>query len=100
VHATKEELGRLDFEVLDPNHPERCIFGLMTGECDSDRASELIQLCTKVFLKNKDCSDEIEVTDKFKKWKWSPIEVYIMRPEARNENLIAFLKGETDNLEL
>lgn len=31
---------------------------------------------------------------------FSAIEAYIMTPEANNESLIAFLRGETDNLEL
>lgn len=43
VHATKEELGKLNLKYLDPNITVRCYYGLMTGECDSPRASELIQ---------------------------------------------------------
>jgi hypothetical protein len=31
---------------------------------------------------------------------FSAMEAYILLPEAKNANLIAFLRGETDNLEL
>jgi hypothetical protein len=100
IHATKDERERLDIKQLDGSDPERCIYGLLTGECDSDRASELIQTCTNVFLQYKACSDELEVVVGFKKWRWSPIEVYIGKPEANNANLIAYLRGETETLEL
>jgi hypothetical protein len=99
-HATKDELGRLDIEQVDPTDPERCYYGLMTGECDSDRASELIQKCTTVFLINTHYENEVEVSEGFKKYKYSPIEYYIGLPKAKNKSLIAFLRGETDNLEL
>jgi hypothetical protein len=100
IHATKEERERLDLKRMDPTDPERCYYGLMTGECDSDRASELIQKCTTVFLINTHYENEVEVSEGFKKYKYSPIEYYIGLPKARNANLISFLRGETELLEL
>jgi hypothetical protein len=113
VHATKEELGRLDFEQLQPSHEDQCIFGLMTGNCYSKRAAELINICA---ISHFDLlPDSIDEVGEFKVDKeedfiatrihqrgttFSAIEAYICLPEAHNENLIAFLKGETDNLEL
>jgi hypothetical protein len=54
IHATKEERERLDIEGMDPNSTKRCYYGLMTGECDSERATEecLVYLSTSCNLKN------------------------------------------------
>jgi hypothetical protein len=41
ANATKEEIGRLNIESFNVNSPTRCIYGLMTGECFSNRAKEL-----------------------------------------------------------
>lgn len=100
VHATKEELGRLDFESLDPSHADHCVYGQMCGECWSDRAIGLIHLCTEKFLTDSilRCADEAEQYEKYHTY--SPIEAYLMQPSARNANLIAYLKGESETLEL
>lgn len=100
VHATREEREKLDLKAMIPTHPERCYYGLMTGECDSARASELIQKCTTVFLNFTHQENEVEVSEGFKKYKMSPIEYYIGLPEAKNANLIAYLRGETETLDL
>ena len=49
-NATPEEIGRLDFDTLRPENKERCIYGQMTGDCDSLRAIDLISLCAKRFI--------------------------------------------------
>jgi hypothetical protein len=99
VHATKEERERLCLELLDPNHTEKCYYGLMTGECDSDRAVELIGKCAQSFYhigsKWPFPADRGCITNR-----WSPIEAYCTLPEAKNANLIAFLRGETETFEL
>lgn len=43
------------------------------------------------FINSRTCIEDVH---------YSAIEAYILLPEARNANLIAFLRGETDNLEL
>ena len=101
VHATKEELGRLNIEDLDPASTIRCYYGLMTGECDSPRASELIQKCTAIYLDGPPRElDTVGITSEFHEYRWSPIEYYIGLPDAKNANLIAYLKGETETLVL
>lgn len=100
VHATKEERGRLDLKRMDPNSPIRCYYGLMTGECDSERATELIKKCASVYINNDSSFGNMTPVEEFRYYYWSPVEWYITYPEARNANLIAFLRGETDNLEL
>lgn len=98
-HATKEELGWLQFGKLKPNHRQLCVYGQMCDACDSPRAVELILKCAPVFLRLGDSayfpSNRSKVTDRF-----TPIEAYILLPEAKNANLIAYLKGETETLEL
>lgn len=102
-HATKEELQRLDFTWLDPQSIAYCIYGQMTGNCDSERAIELQNKSTRPY---SSLSVELFYTDapNFNKRNteciYSPIEVYINQPEANSYALIAFLKGKTDTLTL
>lgn len=122
VHATKEELGNLDIETLDPETLRKCIYGCMTGHCHSDRAIELIGKCACRYIKDSFFADikyegferiakkvnGASVPDLYTNRKcdddepthYSAIEAYILLPEARNANLIAYLRGETDNLDL
>lgn len=125
-HATKEELAELNLSEFDPNAAEGCIYGQMTGDCYSDRAALLVSLCTQRYFRHemfdviekhgvkglskavngKSVADFIEERAKAhlymntKKVHYSAIEAYILLPEAKNANLIAYLKGETENLEL
>lgn len=101
VHATKEELGRLDFETMIPSHCKKDIYGQMTGDFDSGRATELKQKCARVFI-DGDIQDLelIGIHECFTDFSWTPIEYYELCVEAKNENLIAFLKGETETLDL
>lgn len=122
VHATQEERERLDIEMLDPSSSTECIYGLMTDSCFSKRAALLINQCCKRFFTNSvlpDSCEEYSSMDKVQKAErgqivyefvkgrtgagmtyYSAIEAYILLPEAKNANLIAYLKGETDTLEL
>lgn len=126
VYATKEELANLDFENLEPDTKDSCIYGQLTGGCYSKRAATLIHSCAHRYFHadvvEENVLDLTEVTiDSVIKYAkgtrvknfvkervnvfsenthYSAIEAYILLPEANNANLIAFLKGETDNLEL
>jgi hypothetical protein len=99
VHATKEERERLDIEMLNPNQITKCVYGLATGSCMSERAIELITKCAPVYYTTR-LINNIEVVHSYNDSRWSPIEVYIQQDEANNANLIAFLRGETETLEL
>lgn len=59
VHATKEELARLDHNAINPFSIDNCIYGQLTGDCDSGRAHELIRLCTWAIYK---LDDDIRIT--------------------------------------
>jgi hypothetical protein len=104
VHATKEERGRLDIKSLNPRISKQCVYGLMCGVCDSDRAIDLIQLCASCLYRKPDgilirtdggLSDRVAIA-----MRYSPIEAYILLPEANSANLIAYLRGDTETLEL
>jgi hypothetical protein len=100
VHATSEELGRLDFEKLRPDNVTMCIYGQMTGNCDSPRATELITTCTRTYIESTSSLNDMELNKTFADFRWSPIEFYILQRGSKNANLIAYLKGETETLEL
>lgn len=128
VHATKEELTRLNIQMLVPRYYDQCIYGLMTRDCFSARASELIFNCCPRYFKSNDGQGthfvvglaKGEITDFVNGQKiegvnsvdelherrendashYSAIEAYILLPEARNANLIAYLRGETETLDL
>lgn len=100
IHATVEEREKLDISKLKPNSTSFCIYGQMTGDCDSRRASHLIKNCTKIYIEAGSAIDHMELNAVFADFRWSPIEFYILQKEARNANLIAFLRGETETLTL
>lgn len=125
-HATKDELSNLDFNSFDPDSHKRCIYGQMTDNCQSLRAAELVHACcTRYFHRfavgslrevNMDlvkkrvngevvegvqtASDLHEKRRGFEQKYFSAIEAYIATPFAKNQNLIAFLKGERKDLVL
>lgn len=116
VHATGEELGRLDINRLDPTDKKLCIYGLMTRDCFSPRAADLIDKCAishfdlmpesvdelnDFFIeKSKDFVEKRSDANIFSTYTFSAIEAYIYLPEAKNANLIAYLRGETEILDL
>ena len=121
VHATKEELGRLNLSLFNPRCTGGCIYGLMTSDCHSVRAVDLIQSCCVQYFKNKGFTsiadegfegvvsrlngkvvDDLFATrvDVTTPQHYSAIEAYILLPEARNANLIAYLRGEIETLDL
>lgn len=124
-HATRAELASLDFESFDPMWPSSCIYGQATGNCFSTRASQLIVLCCPRYfypaaIKNENALKAIvrnangtEVPN-FKQIRaegrrsfhssetmyYSAIEAYIVMRGAKNGNLIAYLRGETEELDI
>lgn len=101
AHATKEERERLSIETMVPYDCKRDIYGQMTGEFDSGRATELKQICAPLFVSG-DVQDfkALGIHECFTDFSWTPIEYYELCAEARNAELIAFLRGETEMLEL
>jgi hypothetical protein len=121
VHATKEERERLNIMELNPDIITDCIYGQMTGDCYTERACALISKCACRFVKDPNLpvikSEGFDRVAKFINGEqvdglhenrnqadepvhYSAIEAYILLPEANNENLISFLRGETETLTL
>ena len=120
VHATKEERERLDFSKLKPRAEDGCIYGQMCGSCHNVRSVMLIQECTPRYFKDHGFTkistegfagvqkrvngEKVEnfIEDRTNEivGHFSAIEAYILLPEANNANLISFLRGETETLEL
>lgn len=119
-HATKEELANLDIKSFMPQDEELCVYGQLTGTCFSDRAHKLIKSCCIRLVDNEifmPASDPNSVYDaingkprsirhlnetrrRFTPNYLSTLEAYILLPDAQNKNLIAYLKGETNELNL
>lgn len=122
VHATSEELGRLNLVAFDPSLPGTCIYGQMTGSCTTARAHSLINKCCVSMVDNREYDPDVSgfssiITKAPVSKGWmnkirteneystylkylSAIEAYILLPEAKNANLIAFLRGEIETLDL
>jgi hypothetical protein len=118
-HAKQDELADLNFDELVPTDFSQCIYGQITGDCNSPRALALIEkCCTKYFVNNmtyiqnngmsavKESVAGLVAPSNFKSNRgWminylSSIEAYIVTPHAKSKNLIAYLKGETNDLKL
>lgn len=118
-NAAPDELNNLNIKEFNPLNEEECIYGQMTGNCRSIRAVDLITKCCKRFFKNEvfgefdDCKSDVEFSEALgtcvngKKSETpysleyiSSIEAYIALPTANTKNLIAYLKGETNDLNL
>lgn len=57
-HATQEEIANLRMDEFNPFDTHSCIYGQLTGSCDSFRAKELMELsCVKVI---SNCELEID----------------------------------------
>ena len=124
-NATSEEIGNISLQSFNASEFSECIYGQMTGDCRSDRASQLILACCPRFFKNDYVGRYQDIgfmhakenangktIDGVKDWRdlqlhrgdnithFSAIEAYILIPGAKIANLIAYLKGETETVDL
>lgn len=119
-HATKQELAHLNFSRFDYGNPSRCIYGQMTGSCESNRAEKLMNLsCIRVMdVKNgvytiegaSISSSKFNINGVYNKQTWeggnrnysylSALEGYICTKDANISGIIDYMKGETDTLKL
>lgn len=125
IYATEEEKSRLNSKLLEPSSSKQCIYGQMTGSCFNDRAIELISKCTPRYFtdgampylfngaaKFESIAQHVcdEPVEDFRKRRttlycevryFSAIETFIsMRSSTSNENIIKYIKGEIETLEL
>ncbi len=118
-YAKKEELDKLDYDNLDGDCAYKCIYGQMTGDCESNRAYNLIKKCAiKVYNVTSD-EDRIETSvlngkpknlknysDRLEHY-ISPIERFLFFYKSSQEvkstkiqKLVKFLRDETKELVL
>ena len=109
-NATKEEKDKLDIDRLNSRNLNKCIYGQMTENCNSDRAFELMSKgCKRVYIgggENPSTSKKLNGAAKncekrhtgYYPW-YSPIEVFIdSAPREMNNILIKFIKGKVKTL--
>ncbi len=127
-HATDDEKENLVFRFFDPDNFQQCIYGLMTGDCRSHRAQELMdKSCIRVMdipkqtftsnsLNNSSFNDpRFVINGKYSGQTWkddesyknrrdmrflSALEGYIYLKDAKNRNVLDYIKGKIDVLEL
>ena len=103
--ATDEEKSKLDFAELDHDSRYSCIYGQMTGFCESFRAQELMPKSYETFqvlgaptnlddyyIQHQSTKEGTSVTALEKFLFSSPSEVH--------KNIISYIKGEAEALEL
>jgi hypothetical protein len=111
-NATKEEKSRLDFDELKPKTISNCIYGQMTGFCESKRAIELYPK-SLYWIREFDYSNSDynlhEALYRIEKTllrgfnldtSYTPLEMYAITKGANNEGLIKYIKGINKTLKL
>jgi len=120
-NATPEEVARLNIEDFNPMNMSKCIYGQMTGSCENKRAKELMdKACVRVTrddsrkFENKSF-DEVagKINGEYTQQTWKPrgwhdrdydylsmVEAYIFLKGSSPKNIMDYLKGEVDTLEL
>lgn len=93
--ATGEQKSRLCFQFLDVHSEHFCIYGQMTGNCKNESARMLINNCCKnFFVTNRALDDLVGCIE------LSPLEKFIMDKPKSNKNIIAYIKNETNELNI
>lgn len=113
IHATKKEIDNLSYDTLVGCSKTECIYGQMTGNCNSERAYELIKKCaSKIYNHNENegyylngkpyIPDQLDQRSGFY---FSPIELLVYHNKYDStdrsievENLVNFLKNKTNTL--
>lgn len=101
--ATLEERQRLTIRQIEPDSPQDCIYGQMTGYCFSKRAAELLAQCAVPYsykpfrFAPPTRADFIKPpTEDFRNF--SPVECYILTSSAKIIPLAEFIRGDRDTL--
>jgi hypothetical protein len=99
-HATPDELNRLNINTFNPDSPINDIYGQLTGDTWGERAIELRSLSSKPYsddlLEYKNPKRDVYIRGGSE----SPISCYILCENAKNADLIRFLKGQDNELNI
>jgi len=97
-NTTDLEKSRLDICKFDSKNKYCCIYGLMTGSCDSDRAKQLYPK-TKEYVSNF-LIDNIAFSGNNVGDKFTALEQYIYNNDKYVEDIISYIKGMTNTLSI
>ncbi len=111
ANMTEDEKYNISNETLDSVSSMNCAYGKITGDCFSDRSKELMDKCAIPYSKSIDERTPIDICsfkeldnplrlDDSGEVTFSAIEHYIHQPGNKNLNLVNFLAGKTNTLEL
>lgn len=100
--ATPEEIAKLEFKKFQHDSGSACIYGLMTGDCDSDRA---LEIQPKKYADIDGCGwdsgYEFEKQSYEKGTDFTALEKYLFMVERpKHKEIIKYLKGKTDSVNL
>jgi hypothetical protein len=101
--ATEEEIGNLDFVGFNQEMPRNCIYGQMTGECDSDRAHELQVKTFSDIGFDWFCGEFLTFSSQSmeKGNEFTYLEKYLfMVKSPQHEKIIQYLKSEINTIKL
>lgn len=108
ANATKEEISRLDFDTFNYENRGQCIYGQMTGNCFSKRASEIMgkkisTLDTDLPKNNPNFNFDHFDPDKSLgvPLRYTYLEQYLFWSSSLvHSKIISYLKGEIDDIAL
>lgn len=95
--ATKEELANLDINKFNPDNVYLCIYGMLTGDCNSFRARELYQKCLVDIDKKKNI-EQLNIHSE--SGYFTLLEQYLISNPKNYHNIIPYLKGEEKQLKI
>jgi len=120
-HTTAEEKKLLNSETFNINFFRGCIYGQLTGSSSSLRAKNLMKVCCITVVRIGNGSEQFEnisITDKKFKikgpnkeqaWKNLPdsrhrylsaLEAYLFTKNAKNVEILEYIKGNSDTITL
>lgn len=102
LFATKEELAKLaKAEFINPQNRSKCIYGIMTGTCENERASELVNKCSSMRVYGTSAMrNELKFSEKERDSDmllFSPIEIFLFIATKNDiRNVVSFLVNNTE----
>jgi hypothetical protein len=102
TNATAEEIDKLDFNEFDHCSSRRCIYGQMTGKCDSKRAEELYpKSFSNIGVGGSWDYKPFKTQNLEHGISFTPLEKYLYMLKApQHKKIIQYLKGEIFTIKL
>lgn len=111
VNATQEEKSKLDFELFRHDIGDRCIYGQMTGWCDSKRSKEIYPKKYKYIAPFDLIKDDSDIPFNMQSFQeghnLTPLEKYLYMSATKkgkkskiHKDIITYIKEESNLLTL